>query len=46
MRCEPWLSRAVGPEGLIDGISFRPAKPGDIVTVFVVGAGSDAAATT
>ena len=29
----------VGPTGLISGANFRPAKPGDIVTVFTVGCG-------
>lgn len=29
----------VGPTGLIAGATFRPAKPGDIVTIFTVGCG-------
>lgn len=29
----------VGPTGLISGANFRPAKPGDVVTVFTVGCG-------
>lgn len=30
----------VGPAGLIAGASFRPAKPGDIVTIYTVGCGA------
>ena len=33
------LVRFVGPVNLIQGANFRPAKPGDVVTVYAVGCG-------
>jgi uncharacterized protein (TIGR03437 family) len=30
----------VGPEGLLDGLTFRPAKPGEIITLFILGCGT------
>jgi uncharacterized protein (TIGR03437 family) len=36
----PGVVTYVGPEGLVGGASFRPAKPGEIITLFVLGAGT------
>ncbi len=30
----------VGPEGLIQGLNFRPAKPGDTIVIYAVGCGA------
>jgi len=35
----PDFTTFVGPAGLIAGANFRPAKPGDIVSIFTVGCG-------
>jgi uncharacterized protein (TIGR03437 family) len=34
----------VGPVGLISGVNFRPARPGEVITIYAVGCGSVAGA--
>jgi uncharacterized protein (TIGR03437 family) len=35
----------VGPSGLIAGVPFRPAKPGDVITIYAIGCGPVTPAT-
>jgi uncharacterized protein (TIGR03437 family) len=41
----PNFSSFIGPAGLVSGVSFSPAKPGDTVTIFATGCGPTLPAT-
>lgn len=40
----PDFKAYVGPVGLIPGVNFRPAKPGDVIILYAVGSGPTGAA--
>ncbi len=40
MALHPSFTEWVGPEGLLEGLTFRPAAPGGVVTLFVLGCGT------
>ena len=41
----PDFSSFIGPAGLVTGVSFKPAKPGDVVIIFATGCGPTNPAT-